>query len=213
MPSAADAPGAGGGARGGAGGGAGGDLRANPVVRALLDAAVRATGASCGWLASVRGDGDELVVVGAAGERAGSLPGNRVPAGSGTAGFVVASGQPVALTASGDEGRLSEGIAARLDTQPVSIVSVPCATADGVIGALELADKTGGGSFTFDDVELATLLGGIAAAALACAPGTAGAPPAPDPRRLGTELSRLAGADPPRYAAIATAIDALLAGA
>ncbi len=185
----------------------------SPVLRAVLDAAVRATGASCGWLAAVSADNAELVAVDAIGDGAERVAGGAVPVDSGTAGFVVASGQPVAVAARGDEGLLCEGLAARLDPLPASIVSVPCAGTEGVVGALELVDKAGGTPFSFDDVELATLLAGIAAAALAGTPGGAGAPRVPDPRRLGAELTRLAGADPARYAAIAAAVDALLAGA
>ena len=184
----------------------------SPVVRALLEAAVHATGAACGWLVAL-GAGEELVVVDAVGDRAGSLPGATAPVDAGTAGFVIASGQPVALGASGGGEQLSGGIAALLDPPPVSIASVPCASADDVLGALELADKAGGTAFTFDDVELASLLAGIAGAALSSAAGDTLVRHAPDPHQLGTELLRLAGADPVRYVMIAGAVDALLAGA
>jgi hypothetical protein len=75
-------------------------------------------------------------------------------------------------------------------------------------GALEVVDKAGGGRFTFDDVELVTLLAGIAAAAL-----TTSAPAliAPRPTELAGDLQRLAETDAVRYAAVATAVNALLA--
>jgi GAF domain-containing protein len=85
---------------------------------------------------------------------------------------------------------------------------VPCADDDSVAGALEVVDKTGGGRFSLDDVELATLLGGIAAAALVPSMGTGSA--VLTPTELGRGLQRLATSEPTRYAALATAVGALL---
>ena len=75
---------------------------------------------------------------------------------------------------------------------------------------LEIIDKVDGAMFTFDDVELATLLAGVAGVAIR----TIGAspPPAPDPDEIAGELRRLAAADPRRYAVVARLIDALIAG-
>jgi GAF domain-containing protein len=179
----------------------------NPVARAVLQAAVDATGAARGWLVAVAEDQAHLVAVEALGEGTGALTGTVVPAGTGTAGFVVDSGQPVVLSGTGADPRLGEGLAALLDRPPLGVLSVPCADDDGVVGALELADKAGAGSFTFDDVELATLLGGIAAVALGAASEV---PVAPDPRHLAGELSRLAEADPGRYATVASVLLGLL---
>ena len=79
-----------------------------------------------------------------------------------------------------------------------------------MIGALELIDKEGTSRFTFDDVEIVTLLAGIAAAALAAA---APATVLPSPSELAADLQRLATADVRRYAAVAGALTALLGDA
>ena len=69
-----------------------------------------------------------------------------------------------------------------------------------------MVDKAGGG-FSIDDIELATLLAGIAGAALAD-----GAPVAapPDPAELGAALAALARSEPLRYAAVARVLSVLL---
>lgn len=180
----------------------------DPVVQAVLEAAVSATSAACGWLAA--NDQDTISVVAAFGEDAADLVGAYVPAAAGTAGFVIGSGQPLALTSVGQDARLSDGVAALLDAAPRSMMSVPCVTDTGVVAALELADKVGGGSFSFDDVEVATLLAGIAAVALVNARDVSAVP---EPGALAVELARLASTDPSRYAAVATALDALLGSA
>jgi len=176
----------------------------NSVVQAVVSSAVGATAASAGWALALRGD--RLVVVGAVG--AGELVGSEAPADAGTAGFVVNSGQPMAMAVRGDDTRLGEGVLARLERRPTSVLSVPCATSDAVVGVLEMVDKAGAATFSFDDVELATLLAGIAAAAME-AEGAEVTVRSPD--ELGGELRRLAGADPGAYAQVASLVEAILA--
>jgi sigma-B regulation protein RsbU (phosphoserine phosphatase) len=181
-------------------------------VRAVLDALARAatgaTGASAGGLLVAAGE--RLRVAAAAGDLdPGRVVGAEVGPSDGVAGYVVSSGQPVAVAIRPDAPAATSALAGLLGRSPATILCVPCAAGDEVVGALELIDKAGGGPFTFDDVEVATLLGGIAAVAMAEA-GTA-APAVPDPAQLAGDLRRLAGADPTRYAAVAPAVAALLA--
>jgi hypothetical protein len=177
---------------------------ARPTLAALVEAAVDATAAAQGWLLAV--DGDELVVVAAAG---GASPGNRVGnrrAVTGTVGYVAGSGQPAALRVSPDDSS-NEG-AGGLDGVPTGILAVPCGDED-VIGVLELVDKAGGeDAFSFDDVEIVSLLARVAGAALADSSETAAT--VPSPGELAGELERLAAADAARYAAVATMLQAVL---
>jgi GAF domain-containing protein len=189
-----------------AGHGAAGFVAGDRVLDAVVQAAVQITGAAAGWL--VVGHDDRLQVVAAAGEGAATLLGRTVPSGSGAAGFVVASGQPLALAGGGDEARMAEGVPALLGRTSRAVLCVPCADDNAVLGALELVDKIGGVRFTFDDVEIATVLAGIGAAALAHALPLLSTP---SPAELAGDLQRLAAIDPNRYRAVATALDALLA--
>jgi hypothetical protein len=107
-----------------------------------------------------------------------------------------------------DDPRGSEGVAALAGVQPWSVLAVPCTTDDAVLGVMELVDKHGGGPFSFDDVELATLLAGVAGAALAADDGLDRA--VPSPRELSGGLERLASNDPARYATLATFLTSVL---
>lgn len=177
----------------------------NPVLDELVRCAAETTAAELGFL--LRADGGSLSVVATVGEAAADLRGTQVPADAGVAGYVVASGQPVALGARSGDPRLSEGLTGMLARPPESVLCVPCTAEDATVGALQLQDKAEG-HFSFDDVELATLFAGIAGVALA---DTGGAATVPDPAELGGELQRLAHADPGRYTTIARVVEALLA--
>ncbi|TMK82356.1 MAG: hypothetical protein E6G57_17380, partial [Actinobacteria bacterium] len=88
------------------------------VVDALVRAAVEASGAARGWL--LRVDGTQLRVVAAAGERPGDALGLTVPAEGGTAGFAVASGQPLAATLRPDDDQFTVAVAVALGVRPTS---------------------------------------------------------------------------------------------
>ena len=123
----------------------------------------------------------------------GELVGTRVPAEGGTAGYVLASGQPVAMMPRADDPAATEGVVGVLGIRPASVLCVPCAYDDEVLGVLELVDKAGGGAFTFDDVELATVLANIAGSALRDRGPAVAVRPADE---LAADLRQLSAADP-----------------
>lgn len=170
-------------------------------LHAVIDAAVTATAAASGWV--LRLDGDGFVVAAAAG---GESPGRRIGerrALQGTAGYAASSGQPAAIRPQrSDPSNFGAGGAGHT---PSSILAVPCEHEQGAVGVLELVDA-GSGSFSFDDVEVATLLANVASACLSeSAPEQV-----PTPDALAVSLTALASAAPDRYRAVARTIDALL---
>lgn len=181
-------------------------ITTNPVLDALLRAASMATGATVGVL--LRLEHDALRAVATAGERAHALRGATAPVHAGVAGYVLSSGQPLALSVALGDPRLREGVTAMLAEPPQTVLCVPCSGDDEVLGVLLLLDRDGGAQFTYDDVELATLLAGVAGVALASDGGGLGQVPAP--AELGGELERLAHTDPARYTMVATLLGALL---
>jgi hypothetical protein len=176
------------------------------VLQAIVQGAVAATAASEGWLLGTQGE--LLRVVAAAGGGAPALIGTTIPSREGTAGYVIASGQPMALSLSPDDRRAAEGVIALLDHRPSTLLCVPCPGADGIAGALELVDKVGG-TFTFDDVEIVTLMAGVAGVALEELGD--GEIPVRSPGELAAELERLSISDPSGYRRTATIVEALLA--
>lgn len=179
---------------------------AAPVLQALLRAAMDMTGAACGFV--LRAEGDVLRVAAAVGDGTAGVVGRELAAGEGLAGYVVESQQPIALRPSGDDPRLGGDVAGLLAAQPSSVLCVPCATDDDLVGALELLDSAAG-QFTLDDVEFATALADIAGAALTSGHDALAHVVSPDD--LAGELERLSVVDPERYATVATVVAALLA--
>ena len=183
-----------------------------PLLQAIIRAAVEGTAAGAGWIASVV-DGKELAVVAAAAADPAMIDAmlwQRTPIGSGSASMVVQSGQPIALVPMAGS-NADPWATALLGRDPTAIVCVPCHNDDQPLGALQLVDKRGGGAFSFDDVELVTLIAQIAGVALA--EGAGAASRVPSPAQLSSDLGRLAEVDPVQYAAIAQVMTALLAQA
>ncbi|HUI49668.1 MAG TPA: GAF domain-containing protein [Acidimicrobiia bacterium] len=178
----------------------------DPVLQSVLDAALDATGATRGWVLAI--DDDALALCAIAGAGA-DLLGHRVGVNSGFAGFVASSGQPVAMRPRSDDPRGVEGVAALVGERPLSVLAVPAGSGEAVHGVIELVDKHGGGPFSFDDVEIATLLGNVAGTALVAA--SAAPVAAPSPTELGSRLARLAASDPARYLPLAQFLADVLA--
>ncbi|MDZ7678733.1 MAG: GAF domain-containing protein [Acidimicrobiales bacterium] len=177
----------------------------NPVMNSVLRAAREATGASRALLLAI--DGEVLTVVAADGDGTATAVGVSVDMGQGVAGFVAASGQPVALRPSSTDQRLDDDVAVALGWQPQAVLTVPCLGMDTISGVLELLDPDRDGGFDFDDVESTTVLAGVAGTVLEEA---LAAQSVPSPSELHAELTTLADADPGRYATVATLVQALL---
>jgi GAF domain-containing protein len=186
------------------------ERRADAVLAAILQAAVDFTSATAGWL--VTGAGERLRVMAVAGQAPRELLGRLLEAGNGAAAYVLASGQPLALSAQGKDPRQAAGLAQALGREPGSVLCVPCEADDGVAGAVELIDKAGGSAFSFDDVELATVLARIAGVALAAA-GAASTVASPSVAGFTSELARLAAEESDQYPAISAVVSALMGGA
>jgi hypothetical protein len=90
---------------------------------------------------------------------------------------------------------------------PTSVLAAPCGD-ESVLGLIELADKSAGKPFTFDDIAAISTLAAIAGAAMTEDDGTA--LDVVSPAELGAELERLAAESPRRYADTARMIESLL---
>ena len=172
-----------------------------PTYQAIVQAAVEATGSTGGWLLAVD-DGSFTVLAVYGHDGAADRVGERVGA-DGAAGFVATSGQPAAMQISTDDVD-NDGAGGGAGT-PSAILAVPCGTEE-VIGVVELVDPAGG-AYSFDDVEVVSMLADVAGAAMT---ETGAGPSAPSPAALSRWLERLAASDAGRYAAVARAVESLL---
>lgn len=177
----------------------------DPVLAAALSALCTATTARTGWAVAL--DGDALRVAAARGALADRARGLVVPVG-GSAGFVAASGHPIALAPRQGDAHVADGVLGALGTVPTALLSLPCLVDGDVVGVVELIDREDGGRFGFDDVELGTLLAAVVGAALVH--GDAAAADVPRPDRLVAQLVDLEHDDPVRYRRTAWAIQQLL---
>ncbi|MCP3987876.1 MAG: GAF domain-containing protein [Actinomycetia bacterium] len=174
-----------------------------PTYQAIVDQALRTTGASTGWLLAVTGS--TMRVVAAAGLAAEyDLIGSELTP-TGAQGYVLSSAQPAALMPQPNDP--ANNGAAGFPGVPTSILAVPCGD-DAPIGVLELAGKADAGPFTFDDIESLATLASVAGAALTEGDDTSTS--IATPAELATGLERLATIDPSRYAQAAGLIESLL---
>jgi hypothetical protein len=173
------------------------------LLHAIAQGAAEATGAASVTLVGRRDD--ELRVLAAGGDDPAHAVGDEVPPGNESLGFVLASGQTLALGPRLEPSSESKGV----HRTPSATLCVPCLGTEGVLGALELLGRPGVTSFEPEATRLATVFAEIAAAALLA--GGLGVEAGPSHGELAAELARLQDTDPARYAAIASVLGALLA--
>jgi hypothetical protein len=185
------------------------------TAQVVCESAMDATAAEVGWVGLV--EGQAVLVIAAAADDpvvASSMVGRRLAVDAGSVGFVLQSGQPMALHPAGRIGGAAsatdEPAVALLGRPPLSLLCAPCAGPADAVGVLQVLDKGGGGAFSFDDVEVVTLLGTVMGAALVDVGAVVDE--LPPPARLGHDLSGLADTDPARYATVARLVDSLLRG-
>lgn len=126
------------------------------AARALFDAA------ACS-LAVLDEHSDELVFHVASGEGSDDIQGIRVPAGQGIAGWVVSSGQALAIDDVARDRRFASEVAEGTGYVPRSILALPLETDRAVIGVIEVLDR---GTQRDRDMELLALFARQAALAI-----------------------------------------------
>jgi GAF domain-containing protein len=149
---------------------------------------------------------DRLVFTAAAGPAAGDIVGMSIEPGTGIAGYVFTTGQPLAVADVAADPRFERSVAEASGYVPSSLLAVPVSDETGTIGVLEALDRRGS-TFSLHDLDVATSIAGLAAIAIRRGRVRA------DARVLLTEaLSELAG-DPDRTALHDPAVEALVSRA
>ncbi|MHA3705218.1 GAF domain-containing protein, partial [Jatrophihabitans sp. YIM 134969] len=116
---------------------------------------------------------DRLRYVAADGEGADTVRGMVIPATRGIAGWVVSSGQPVAVSDLRQDARFAADVAENTGYVPRAILAVPV-TADGTpIGVLTLLDRDAGRETAAFDLQTASLFADQAALAITAARASA----------------------------------------
>ncbi|MBI3967457.1 MAG: GAF domain-containing protein [Chloroflexi bacterium] len=133
------------------------------LLNLIVTTAARVLAAQAASIFLVDEAAGEMAVVVASGERAADALRLRMPLGHGIAGFVVATGQPMAVARASESPMFARDIASSIGYVPTSVVCVPMRFEDEIIGAVELFDKIDGTTFTQDDMEMLGLFADQAA--------------------------------------------------
>ncbi|MFU8842064.1 MAG: GAF domain-containing protein, partial [Nitriliruptoraceae bacterium] len=150
---------------------------------------------------------DDLLVAAASAAGDAPLPhGHRLEGERSYGGFVIETSQPVALELRAGDDRAHTELAT-LGTSSGHLLAVPCVFDDACLGVLEVVAGEARGRFDLDDVELVTLLGSVAGAAIHERLGGSAPPTA---EALATELRHLAASDPGRFATVSRLVAAVL---
>ena len=117
-------------------------------------------------LALLTEDEEELEFISASGAGAEAVRELRIPATQGIAGWVVMSGQAIAVDDVATDARFAAGVAATTGYVPRSIIAMPLQTERRVLGVIEVLDPGGRPGATLSDMELLSLFAGLAALAI-----------------------------------------------
>jgi transcriptional regulator with GAF, ATPase, and Fis domain len=127
------------------------------VLASIVEATVALFGAEAASIALYDAAEDRLVFTVAAGEHGQEVVGLAIDPSQGVAGYVFATGQPMALADVAADARFGRTTAEQTGYLPRSLVAVPLLDDEGTIGVLEVLDKRGDAAFDLRDIELATV--------------------------------------------------------
>lgn len=137
------------------------------LLRSLAETARRLFGAAACSLAMLSADETELHYTVAAGAGADEVTGMRIPSSAGIAGWVVQSGQPIAISDLASDPRFSRATAEQTGYVPQTILAVPVQTAQRMLGVISLLDRDARRPAAEQDMALLALFADQAALALA----------------------------------------------
>lgn len=175
---------------------------ARPLLQTIIDEAIAASGARCGWLLHDSPEGFVIAALASDGVTPLLGLGDRVPV-KGARGYTLSSGQPAALMPRADDFS-DEGVGGYPGVPPSFLVAE---AGEGTV-LLEVAAKRDGTGFTFDDIDAVASLAQVAAVAISEQRDDMIEVPAP--ATLAAELSDLAGRDLRRYREVASLLRGLL---
>ena len=136
------------------------------LLRSITEAARRLFEAGACSIALLTDDGAELQFITASGAGADAVTEMRIPAGQGIAGWVVMSGQAIAVDDVAQDPRFAATVAQATGYVPRSILAMPLETARRVLGVIEVLDRAEHRAATNRDMELLGVFAAQAALAI-----------------------------------------------
>lgn len=136
------------------------------LLRSVTDAAKELFQAAACSVALLTDDQQELVFHVASGEGREEVEGMRIPSSAGIAGWVVTSGQPMAIEDTSKDTRFARNVAERTGYVPKSILAMPLETERQMIGVISVLDRQGHPSGSQKDMEMLSIFANQAALAI-----------------------------------------------
>ena len=138
----------------------------NELLQTIVEAAARLFGAAASSIALLDEAQQTLQFRVATGAGAQEVVGMRIPVGEGIAGYVVMTGQPLAVSSVQEDPRFARETARKTGYVPRSILAMPLLYEDRAIGVIEVLDKIDAASFGMQDMELLGIFARQAAIAI-----------------------------------------------
>ena len=136
------------------------------LLRSITETARRLFNAEACSVALLNEAEDELHFIMASGSGAASVVGLRMPAGEGIAGWVLISGQPIAIDDVERDSRFASGLAEATGYMPRSLLAMPLETDRGAVGVIEVLDRHRQEEAAAHDMELLSVFARQAALAI-----------------------------------------------
>ena len=136
------------------------------LLQTIVEAAARLFGAAASSIALLDDARQRLQFRVATGAGSAEVVGMSIPVGQGIAGYVVMTGQPLAVSSVQEDPRFARETARKTGYVPRSILAMPLLYGDRPIGVIEVLDKIDAASFGMQDMELLGIFARQAAIAI-----------------------------------------------
>jgi GAF domain-containing protein len=137
-----------------------------PLLQAIVDVARAILGARASSIMLLDEPAGELVFEAVTGEGEDELVGRRLPAGTGIAGWVAQSREPLVIEDVTQDPRFDAEAARRTGYVPQGLMAVPLIHEDAVLGVLNVLDRPQRSRFSLAEMDLLELFAAQAATAL-----------------------------------------------
>jgi GAF domain-containing protein len=137
-----------------------------PLLQSIVEVARAIFGARAASIMLLDGDTGELVFEAVTGEGEDTLVGRRIPGGTGIAGWVAESGQPLVVEDVASDPRFALDQARRTGYVPKGLMAAPLLLEDRVLGVLNVLDRPERRRFSLAEMDLLGLFSNQAAIAL-----------------------------------------------
>ena len=144
----------------------GAEGRHRELLRSIVEVARAIFGAKASSILLLDEAAGELVFEAVAGEGEETLVGTRLPAGTGLAGWVLATRQPIVVEDLDTDPRFARDTAAGTGFVPKGLMAVPLLDGERALGVLEVLDRPQRSRFSLAEMDLLGLFGSQAALAL-----------------------------------------------